>query len=89
MNKIKRAALAAWGFVVRVARCAKTLMTSKQLPLWLRGMFILVVTVCQVLLGPFDDLLMLIPFALTWIFFRPVLLAAWRQAARKPEVASA
>ncbi len=70
----------AWKFVVRCAKAAKTLMTDKRLPLWLRGMFVVMFGVTQVLIGPIDDFLLLIPFGITFLRYRHVLTDAWQTA---------
>lgn len=79
----------AWRLVVRVARTAKTLMLSKRLPWWLRGMFAVLFFGCQFLIGPADDVLLLIPVGLTYLMYRDVLAEAWAGSHRPPAEAPA
>lgn len=73
---------AMWRFVLRVGRTARTLMTSRSLPLWLRCMYGVMLLVTQFMLGPLDDVLLILPIGITYVFFRPVLLAAWEGSHR-------
>lgn len=73
-----------WRFLVRVARMGRTLMTSRSLPLWLRGMYAVILLVTQFALGPLDDVLLLLPVGITWLFYRPVLVSAWAASAGCP-----
>lgn len=75
--------------MVRVARTAKTLMLSKRLPWWLRGMFAVLFFGCQFLIGPADDVLLLIPVGLTYLMYRDVLAEAWAGSHRPPAEAPA
>lgn len=85
MRNIKRV----WRMIVRCAKTAKVLMTSKRLPMWLRAMFIFLVIICQFLIGPLDEIFLLIPFGLTWLLYRDVLSDAWNSTVQAATPAAA
>lgn len=77
-----------WRLVIRVARMARTLITSRELPLWLRALFAVMLFGTQFLLGPIDDILLLLPIGITWLFYRRTLVSAWHRSAASKQVSA-
>lgn len=71
MSALRRA----WRFLRRVIGTGKRLATSRELPVWLRILF--VIGCIQVPFLPFDEIALVLAVAITAVFFRPVLTGAW------------
>jgi hydrogenase/urease accessory protein HupE len=67
-----------WAWLRRVVRTGLHLARNRELPLWLRILF--VIGCIQIPVLPFDEIALVLAVGITAVFYRPALRAAWTRA---------